>query len=78
MTTQEAIDYLLDQIGKREQHNEAARMAVRAMQKQIPKPVAKSPNPYFKWCCPTCGYYPVTRRCEHCGQKIDWGDGNDE
>jgi len=32
MTTQEAIDYLLDPIGKRDQHDEAIKMAVDALQ----------------------------------------------
>lgn len=36
MTIQEAIDYLLDPIGKRERHDEAIRMAVDALKAQLP------------------------------------------
>ena len=37
MTPEEAIDYLLDPIGKREKHDDAIRMAIDALQKQMPK-----------------------------------------
>lgn len=71
MTPQEAIDYLLDPIGKREQHDEAVRMAVEALEKQIPKETVKPDSPYFRYACPSCGYYPLSGHyCNKCGQAI--------
>ena len=61
MTPEEAIDYLLDPIGKREKHDDAIRMAIDALQKQIPKKPMKSIDSYndnlYKLNCPTCGKY---------------------
>ena len=37
MTNQEAIDYLIDPIGKREQHDEAIALAISALQEQEAK-----------------------------------------
>ena len=59
MTEQEAIDYLLDPIGKREQHDEAIALAVSALKKQIPvKPTRIDKNETFdgNWIkvCPNC------------------------
>lgn len=67
---------------------EASKLAVSAMQKQIPKkPIMKQ---YFEdseekyLCCPTCGEILTDRipadnktfyfHCMNCGQKFDWGD----
>lgn len=66
MTNQEAIDYLLDPIGKREQHDEAIALAISALEKQIPKkPIRKDKNGEFdgNWTkvCPTCGRVLVKR-----------------
>lgn len=61
MTKQEAIDYLLDPIGKGiETHDEAVRMAVNALQKQIPeKPMisidAFNSNLRYLYC--SCGAF---------------------
>ena len=61
MTPEEAIDYLLDPIGKREKHDDAIRMAIDALRKQIPKKPMKSIDSYnnnlYKLNCPTCGKY---------------------
>ena len=83
MTTQEAIDYLLDPIGKREQHDEAIRMAVDALEKQIPKrPKYKAEDRFVKNHVTEYSYCPVCEKevvagdmfCVMCGQAIDWGD----
>lgn len=61
MTTQEAIDYFLDPTGKREQHDEAIVMAMRALGMQIQTRPMKSVDTYnenfYKLYCPTCGKY---------------------
>ena len=66
--------------------DEASRMAIKALEKQIPKkPVMK---PYYEdmeeeyLCCPTCGEILTDRipmdnkdfyfHCLNCGQKLDW------
>lgn len=66
----------------------ATRMAIQALEKQIPKkPIIKQ---YFKdmeeeyLCCPTCGEILTDRipadnktfyfHCMNCGQKFDWSD----
>lgn len=72
MTPQEAIDYLLDPIGKREQHDEAVRMAIEALMLQVPK---KKINAGGWNVCPTCGHWPIQSYCNGCGQRIDWMDG---
>ena len=66
MTEQEAIDYLLDPIGKREQHDEAIALAVSALKKQIPvKPTRIDKNEAFdgNWIkvCPSCGRILIER-----------------
>lgn len=67
---------------------EARNMAIKALEKQIPKkPIMKQ---YFKdmeeeyLCCPTCGEILTDRipadnktfyfHCMNCGQKLDWSD----
>ena len=77
----EAIDYLLDPIGKREIHDDAVGLAVDALRKQIPKKAVG--NHYAHMRCPACNHRipsgggSSSRRrdnwCNYCGQKIDWG-----
>ena len=77
----EAIDYLLDPIGKREIHDESVELAVDALRKQIPQKAVG--NHYAHMRCPTCNHRipsgggSSSRRrdnwCNYCGQKIDWG-----
>jgi hypothetical protein len=64
--------------------NEACRMGIQALEKQIPKnPIADR----YPWCiCPVCGgsiyvekvqehiQENETTYCEHCGQALDWSD----
>ena len=87
----EAIDYLLDPIGKREIHDDSVELAVDALRKQIPQKPAKSKvlrrdiNNYewYDWYCPTCGCFLVSgcghsgnlHHCE-CGQKLDWSEND--
>ena len=76
----EAIDYLLDPIGKREIHDDAVGLAVDALRKQIPQKAVG--NHYAHMRCPTCNHRipsgggSSSRRrdnwCNYCGQKIDW------
>ena len=77
----EAIDYLLDPIGKREIHDDAVGLAVDALRKQIPKKAVGNRSAYMR--CHTCNHMMpsggsgrnIRRReswCDHCGQKIDW------
>ena len=76
----EAIDYLLDPIGKREIHDDAVGLAVDALRKQIPKKAVG--NHYAHMRCPACNHRipsgggSSSRRrdnwCNYCGQKIDW------
>ena len=68
----------------------ANKMAIQALEKQIPKkPITKQ---YFEdleeeyLCCPTCGEILTDRipadnktfyfHCMNCGQKFDWSDNN--
>ena len=76
----EAIDYLLDPIGKREMHDDAVGLAVDALRKQIPQKAVG--NHYAHMRCPACNHRipsgggSSSRRrdnwCNYCGQKIDW------
>ena len=77
----EAIDYLLDPIGKREIHDDAVGLAVDALRKQIPQKAVG--NHYAHMRCPACNHRipsgggSSSRRrdnwCNYCGQKINWG-----
>lgn len=91
MTESEAIKELQQYIGllfEMDALEEAAKMAIHALKKQIPKkPIMKQ---YFEdseekyLCCPTCGEILTDRipadnrtfyfHCMNCGQKFDWGD----
>lgn len=72
----------------KEELAEAMRIAIQALEKQIPKkPIMKQ---YFEnleeqyLCCPKCGEILTDRipadnktfyfHCMNCGQKFDWGD----
>jgi hypothetical protein len=72
--------------------DEAKRMAIKTLEKQIPKKPFKTMdenNPYYKympWCCPCCKetLYEDTEwgnqefaYCTDCGQKLDWSDEDD-
>ena len=56
---------------------EANGKAIEAFEKQIPKkpfivPMGESKIHTFK--CPTCGGYILRKRCDDCGQALDWSD----
>ena len=66
------------------QQKEAFNMAIKALEKQIPKkpPVVNRPSIFIKVpVCPNCStsehYQPLygkTKYCSNCGQKLDWSD----
>lgn len=88
MTDKEAIEIL------RHEHNyaqllcyvnRALEMAIKALEKQIPKGAISAYKGNYK--CPTCGnYIDITeddlyvyeiespKYCDECGQALDWGD----
>lgn len=93
MTNQEAINDLkviLSEITECEESicyitdidAEPLRLAIKALEKQIPKkPVYGAAN--IK--CPNCGatllyYFPSFKidYCDECGQRLDWSEENDE
>ena len=63
---------------------EALDMAIKALEKQIPKKVVEIniPNTYYskagiRYECPTChkiNYYKETDHCILCGQALDWSE----
>lgn len=69
MTIERAIEILED---SEEDVNPARRMAVLALEKQLPKKIVHTNGPYDE--CPSCGYIqaPIYKFCPKCGQKIDW------
>lgn len=91
MTAKEAIEIL------KEEHdytqflsyvNQALEMAIKALEKQIPKKAISTYKGHYK--CPTCeNYIDITdddlyvyeieppKCCDECGQALDWGDEND-
>ena len=95
MTANEAIKEVIFNMSKIGLNNktakrvsEAKKMAIQALEKQIPKkPIMKQ---YFEdledeyLCCPTCGEILTDRipadnktfyfHCMNCGQKFDWSD----
>lgn len=91
MTESEAIKELQQYVGlpfEMDALEEAAKMAIQALEKQIAKkPIMK---PYFDdmeeeyLCCPTCGEILTDRipmdnkdfyfHCLNCGQKFDYGE----
>lgn len=82
MTVSEAIEQLkIEFIGEYERQREAKRIAIKTLEKQIPKkPIEmkltdKLLNGYFA--CPICSCWVGTDEysnnyCGFCGQKIDW------
>ena len=54
----------------------AFEFAISALEKQIPKKVKEYSLGGF--CCSSCGAiaYPTAAYCQHCGQALDWRDGD--
>ena len=91
MTAKEAIEIL------KEEHdyaqllsyvNQALEMAIKALEKQIPKKAISTYKGHYK--CPTCeNYIDITdddlyvyeieppKCCDECGQALDWSGDND-
>ena len=95
MTESEAVEKLKNMrlfmqiIDKNSKHKfteddyKANEMAIKALEKQIPKKVVKNGKRSYK--CPCCGESAKTETgdsfidyrldyCDGCGQKLDWGD----
>lgn len=89
MTESEAIEYLEtlnnglnEAFVNADELSEALQMAIKALEKQIPKKPIKSEKQVIRYvttyCCPTCklGFTGtgVAKWCYHCGQKLDWSN----
>ena len=61
------------------EYYEAMDMAIKALEKQIPKK-PKTDNRYIMYICPYCNdFVKVSHNyCQNCGQKLDWSDNNDK
>ena len=88
MTQQEAIEFIKEGHGHSAQQTLRSRkMAVKALEKQIPK------KPYFReeegakgYACPSCnmgvvihlykGGYLKEKFCSSCGQALDWSENS--
>lgn len=78
MTYEEAMIHFKEQLeifgGE---HHEAMKVAIEALEKQIPKPVIRHHGNYD---CPVCNKpaMAITARkkkyCDFCGQALDWGE----
>ena len=93
MTESEAIIELQQNIDMPFGNNvsdEASRMAINALEKQIPKKPRKTDlyrgmfRRIYAYVCPTCGNACLEKQenerqdtmfCWNCGQKLDWNDG---
>lgn len=74
MTINEAIEYLKDPIGKREQHDEAIKMAISALKKQIPKqPFCMTLTDRKMRMCSECDAFVSDQSsyCWNCGQRLN-------
>lgn len=50
---------------------EALKLAISALEKQIPKETVKPESPYFRYACPSCGNYPISGYyCSERGQAV--------
>lgn len=93
MTNEEAIKILKSKmdgsVDTSYEWAETVRMAINALEKQIPMKPIKSKKErygmgyvYHDWVCPSCGrflaYEPEESGCHHCkcGQAIDWENGS--
>lgn len=79
MKPEEAIKYLRDPIGKSlEQHDKAVKMAIEALEKQVPKKPERLNAFRSIGKCGGCEKVISTRTasvyCQYCGNKVDWSD----
>ena len=90
MTEREAITklkrkaYRTTCYGNKVLEHEENLVAIEALEKQIPKKPIKSENQVVRYVntyyCPICELgitgTNIAKWCYHCGQKIDWSDGD--
>lgn len=65
---------------------DALEMAIQALEKQMKKKPIKSENQVVRYVntyyCPICNLgitgTNIAKWCYHCGQKLDWGDDDDD
>ena len=81
MTESEAIELIekdlkLHSKDLRSKYKNGLRMAIQALEKQIPKK-PKTDDRYVMHICPWCNdFVKVSHNyCQNCGQKLDWSDG---
>lgn len=69
MEIDKAMGLLEEQKGSKEELNEALRMGVQALQKQVPAKAQKKGAIWVE--CPSCGAVLQGRRyCHYCGQAL--------
>ena len=80
MTESEAIELIekdlkLHSKDLSSKYKNGLRMAIQALEKQIPKK-PKTDDRYVMHICPWCNdFVKVSHNyCQNCGQKLDWGD----
>lgn len=67
---------------KNDKMDELVDVAIKALEKQIPKKPIKSKEQKIRYVntyyCPTCNLgftgFNIAKWCYHCGQKLDWSD----
>ena len=67
---------LYGQTGTDHCETDAVRIAIKALEKQIPKKPIKHISKQDWYECPACGAYDVYEQncCDECGQKLDWSE----
>ena len=85
MTAEEAIKHLkliVDNEAYADHFQDVCRMAIEALEKQIPKKPTEVDEREVGWIafmCPTCNTAVIGQpyrpnNCKHCGQAIDWSE----
>lgn len=81
MTESEAIELIekdlkLHSKDLSSKYKKGLRMAINALEKQIPKKPKKDDR-YVLYICPWCNDFIKVNHnyCPNCGQELDWGDG---
>lgn len=86
MTNEDVIEYLASIWHYRAINRLALHIAIKALEKQIPKKPYFEGDGYFDgelvmdtWICPCCGKcfevdYEEYNHCTECGQAIDWSE----
>ena len=90
MTEQEAIKWVKNRLASGKTYDEAYQagdMAIKALEKQIPKKPIEDNTSYSGYKCPACNdnIYQLrshniykTPNCIFCGQKLDWGNEDEK